>query len=534
MAKKKIGNAALAKPSRKEEHFNSVWRRFQNSTPKTYPKISFEVCRLVFGPEIPDKAFDSLQALQDWYRAVLHAWLSDSLRVADFWSGRLPSQENELALHQLVLEARNNGVRRIQRRLFRESDGVPRVLPIGSYSELNLWCDFIFELLNDEDQHVDHLREKLTIRYDTGVAYRLEEERKESAAHHDEWMAGMTHSFMKALCKGESKTLEPDDDWLLVVWGGLAQKQTAREAAATLFIDAEEKSKQPHTQLLDDMISTTWKAMRDLGRVCREEPQVISPKQVRRHLDAVKRFCARQEHSEKSQCRSKTGVIGKSADRQQDFDAFVISAKGETRTKTFQRWAGGKQVTLAIVFTDVVDSTALGEEIRDEAMNEVRRMHFTQSRKLIRRFKGREIKTIGDSFMAAFKSVDAALDYARTLQESTGHPQVNIRAGIHIGPMHVEAGDVFGGTVNFAARVVGAVKNAEIWLSHRAKEDIDRLGAGKFKHLNWERHEGVAMKGFQGRFTLWELTSSVDNKDKGGDRSASPPPPNASPSVLRR
>jgi len=95
------------------------------------------------------------------------------------------------------------------------------------------------------------------------------------------------------------------------------------------------------------------------------------------------------------------------------------------------------------VFTDVVGSTALGEEIRDEAMNEVRRAHFAQSRRLIGEFQGREIKTIGDSFMAAFKSACSALDYARALQGNTGHPQVQIRAGIHIGPMHAEEGDVF-------------------------------------------------------------------------------------------
>lgn len=57
-------------------------------------------------------------------------------------------------------------------------------------------------------------------------------------------------------------------------------------------------------------------------------------------------------------------------------------------------------------------------------------------------------------------------------------------------PMRVEAGDVFGGTVNFAARVVGAIKDAEIWRSDRAKEDIDRLGAGQHKALKWERHGG--------------------------------------------
>jgi WD40 repeat protein/class 3 adenylate cyclase len=211
------------------------------------------------------------------------------------------------------------------------------------------------------------------------------------------------------------------------------------------------------------------------------------------------------EPKERVHFRSKVEAMDNSADRQRDFEAFVMSAKGETSTKSFHNWAGGEQVTLAIVFTDVVGSTALGEEIRDEAMNEVRRAHFAQSRKLIGQFQGREIKTIGDSFMAAFKCASAALDYARALQQNTGSPQVQIRAGIHIGPMHVEESDVFGGTVNFAARVVGAVKDAEVWLSDRVKEDIDRLGAAKHKQLKWERHDGVIMKGFPGKFTLWQV-----------------------------
>ena len=162
-------------------------------------------------------------------------------------------------------------------------------------------------------------------------------------------------------------------------------------------------------------------------------------------------------------------------------------------------------LTLAIVFTDVVGSTALGEVIRDEAMNEVRQAHFARSRKLIAQFKGREIKTIGDSFMAAFKSAGDALDYAMALQVNTGHPQIQIRAGIHIGPIHVEEGDVFGGTVNFASRVVGSFSGAEIRMSDRAKDDIDRLGCTEHRRLRWQRHDGVAMKGFSGTFTLWSV-----------------------------
>ena len=214
------------------------------------------------------------------------------------------------------------------------------------------------------------------------------------------------------------------------------------------------------------------------------------------------------EPKERIQFKSAVQEMDNSADRQRNFDAFVMSAKGETSTESFHKWAGGERVTLAIVFTDVVGSTAMGEEMRDESMNEVRRSHFAQSRSLIDKFKGREIKTIGDSFMVAFKSVDAALDYARGLQGNTGHRSIKIRAGIHIGPMHVEESDVFGGTVNFAARVVGAIKDAEVWLSDRAKDDIDRLGAGTHKSLKWERQEEVTMKGFPGTWTLWAVRSA--------------------------
>ena len=68
-----------------------------------------------------------------------------------------------------------------------------------------------------------------------------------------------------------------------------------------------------------------------------------------------------------------------------------------------------------------------------------------------------------------------------------------------------EEGDVFGGTVNFAARVVGAIKGAEIWLSERANGDIDESGAGNHMRLKWERHDLAPgkMKGFAGGFTLW-------------------------------
>jgi class 3 adenylate cyclase len=66
--------------------------------------------------------------------------------------------------------------------------------------------------------------------------------------------------------------------------------------------------------------------------------------------------------------------------------------------------------------------------------------------------------------------------------------------------MQVDENDVFGGTVNFAARVIGAIAGPELWLSERARNDVLQLGAAQHEPLTWERHDGVVMKGFAGEF----------------------------------
>jgi class 3 adenylate cyclase len=191
--------------------------------------------------------------------------------------------------------------------------------------------------------------------------------------------------------------------------------------------------------------------------------------------------------------------------RKRSFETVAKLSDDKRHISGFVEWAGVKRFTLAVVFTDVVDSLPIAEEVGDEAMNEVMRAHFAQSRTLISQHNGYEIKTIGDSFMVAFFSVDKAFDYARALQSNSGHPKIQIRAGIHIGPMTVEEGDVQGKTVGIAARIVSVIKGAEIWLSDRAKEDIDQLGAASYLDLKWERHDGVTLKGLNRTYTLWSL-----------------------------
>lgn len=183
----------------------------------------------------------------------------------------------------------------------------------------------------------------------------------------------------------------------------------------------------------------------------------------------------------------------------------------DTSTQPLAEWTGSTRVTLAIVFTDIVGSTALGVELADEKMNKVRLAHFAHSKALLAQHSGREIKTIGDSVLAVFRSVGAALDYAYGLHLDPGPEELRakgVRAGVHIGSVDVVGSDIFGTEVAVAAGVVHAIERAEIWISDQARRDIARAGARRHQDLEWQAHDNVELKGL-GAVRLWSLVPAT-------------------------
>lgn len=112
-----------------------------------------------------------------------------------------------------------------------------------------------------------------------------------------------------------------------------------------------------------------------------------------------------------------------------------------------------------VMFTDMVGYSELTQ--RDEAgalrlVNEHRRM----VRPLLTEHGGREVKTIGDAFMVEFTDPVAAVRCALAIQRrhaernrNTAVPEMNIRIGLHSGPVIRQEGDLFGDTVNVASRI---------------------------------------------------------------------------------
>lgn len=173
-----------------------------------------------------------------------------------------------------------------------------------------------------------------------------------------------------------------------------------------------------------------------------------------------------------------------------------------------KKWAGGERVTLAIVFTDIVDSTSLGEKLGDTEMAVVRKQHFERGEKVLKENDGFLIKTIGDSLMVAFHNVENVLDFTLAFRNDTGNELIKIRQGAHIGMTSIDNDDVFGSHVNRAARIAHCAEADEIFVSDEFKKDVDTLRHPKHKDLQWELIPNVPFKGFDGTFNLWKVKNT--------------------------
>jgi class 3 adenylate cyclase len=113
----------------------------------------------------------------------------------------------------------------------------------------------------------------------------------------------------------------------------------------------------------------------------------------------------------------------------------------------------------AILFTDIVDSTRLTQELGDLAAMNLLRAHDLAVRTALSRFGGSEVKHTGDGIMAAFdsasRSVGAATQIQRALHDGdgSGERRLRVRIGVAAGEPVTEADDLFGAAVQQAARL---------------------------------------------------------------------------------
>jgi class 3 adenylate cyclase len=153
------------------------------------------------------------------------------------------------------------------------------------------------------------------------------------------------------------------------------------------------------------------------------------------------------------------------------------------------------RVLVALLFTDVVGSTALAARLGNTRWRELLSRHFESARTELERYRGREVATTGDGLLATFAAPAPALHCAVAIQDTARTEGLQIRAGVHVGEVESVGDDVRGVAVHETARIMGEAAGDEILVSEAA-----RLFAGA--DLTFEDRGVHTLKGLDGEWRL--------------------------------
>ena len=144
-----------------------------------------------------------------------------------------------------------------------------------------------------------------------------------------------------------------------------------------------------------------------------------------------------------------------------------------------------------VLFTDIVDSTATAERFGDKEWRALLDRHDGIVRSEINRFRGVEVKTTGDGFLAAFDGPARAVQCAMAARHQVGSVGLTIRAGVHTGECVERGDDIAGIAVHIAARVLAAAKPGEVLVSRTVTDLVAGSGLS-FSDRGEHRLKGVS------------------------------------------
>ena len=119
-----------------------------------------------------------------------------------------------------------------------------------------------------------------------------------------------------------------------------------------------------------------------------------------------------------------------------------------------------------VLFTDIVDSTAQAAAIGDREWRAIRERHDSLVRPQLAHFRGREVKTMGDGFLATFDGPPRAVRCGRSIVRGTEALGIEVRAGLHTGEIELDGDDVTGIAIAIGARVGALARPSEVLVAH--------------------------------------------------------------------
>ena len=155
------------------------------------------------------------------------------------------------------------------------------------------------------------------------------------------------------------------------------------------------------------------------------------------------------------------------------------------------------RVLATVMFTDIVGSTERAAESGDARWRELLAAHQDAVRRELGRFRGREVKTLGDGNLATFDGPARAIQCGLAIAEAAQSLDLEVRVGLHCGEVELIEEDVGGIAVHIAARVGALAAGGEVLVSSTVKDLV--AGSG----IRFEDRGATQLKGIPDEWRLF-------------------------------
>ena len=159
------------------------------------------------------------------------------------------------------------------------------------------------------------------------------------------------------------------------------------------------------------------------------------------------------------------------------------------------------RVLATVLFTDIVDSTRRAAEMGDRDWHALLDAHDAVVRSQLNRFRGREVNTSGDGFLAMFDGPQRAIRCAMAIRDTVQALGIQVRAGLHTGECEVRGDDIGGIAVHIGARVSALAGPNDVLVSSTLRDLV--IGSG----LEFEDRGAHKLKGVPGEWRLFAVAS---------------------------
>lgn len=148
------------------------------------------------------------------------------------------------------------------------------------------------------------------------------------------------------------------------------------------------------------------------------------------------------------------------------------------------------RVLATVMFADLVGSTSRAAELGDARWRELLGEHHQAVQRELGRFRGREVKTLGDGYLATFDGPARAIGCGHAIVEASRPLELELRVGLHSGEVELMDGDIGGIAVHIASRIGDLAAPGEVLVSSTVKDLVAGSGI-EFADRGTEQLKGV-------------------------------------------